>query len=216
MNKYQHRKEAGRVLAGELRSYANRDDILVLALPRGGVPVAYEIAIALHLPLDVFIVRKLGVPSQPELAMGAIGSGDTVVFNNQVIDDWQVSQSDIERVIAIEKKELSRREKAYRDNRPPLNVKGKTIILVDDGVATGATMRAAIKALNEMKADNIIVAVPVAEKYLCEGMALMVDDFICPLRPEQLHAVGAWFEDFPQTDDAEVKALLNQANKERT
>lgn len=213
MDKYQNRYEAGKVLAKALKAYADRKDVLVLALPRGGVPVAYEVAKALHVPMDVFIVRKLGVPEHAELAMGAIASGGMPVFNKDIIYQLHVTQEEIDAVIAKETQELKRREVAYRGHQPFPDIHGKTIILVDDGIATGATMRAAIKALRELKAGSIIVAVPVADKQLSEKMAESVELLICPLRPLHFYAVGAWYDDFSQTEDEEVYTLLKELRK---
>ncbi len=215
MDKYLNRQQAGIILARELKLYRNRKDVLVLALPRGGVPVAYEIAKALHVPLDVFIVRKLGVPGHSELAMGAIATGDVKVFNNDIIDNLALSKDEIQSVMAEEKKELRRRELVYRGHQPFPDIKNKTIILVDDGIATGATLRAAILALKQLDPIKIIVAVPVAEKKLSDQMALQVDEFFCPLRPVNFHAVGAWYDDFSQTEDDEVHSLLRKAHGSR-
>jgi predicted phosphoribosyltransferase len=206
--KYPDRRDAGRHLAELLVSYANRDDVIILALPRGGVPVAAEIANELQAPLDVFIVRKLGVPGQEELAMGAIALGGVAVFNENIINDFQIAEDAILSVINRETKELQRRELAYRGHRPFPSLKDKHIILVDDGVATGATLKVAIQALYQMNPLSLIVAVPVAETDLAEQLSLMVDEFCCPLRVSPLQAVGAWYEDFAQVEDAEVHLLL--------
>lgn len=213
MEKYQNRQEAGKVLANDLARYSHRNDVQVLALPRGGVPVAYEIAMALHVPLDVFIVRKLGVPSHPELALGAIAMGDVNVFNEDIIRDNAITQNEIQAVIAKEKTELARRSLAYRGNHIFPSLKDRTIILVDDGIATGATLRAAIVALRKLHPANLIVAVPVAEKTLCVEMASLADQFICPLQPACLDAVGIWYDDFSQTEDEEVYQLLKEARR---
>lgn len=213
MHKYLNRKEAGRVLAEELKPFAKQSDVIVLALPRGGVPVAFEIAKALHAPLDVFIVRKLGVPGHAELAMGAIAAGGVTVLNDDVVYSLQISQEEIQAVKQKELQELERREKTYRGDEPFPNLQDKVVILVDDGIATGATMRAAIKALRQLKAEKIIVAVPVAANDTCEEMKKLTDGLICPLRPQQFYAVGAWYDDFLQTEDDEVFRLLKDARK---
>lgn len=208
MEKYSDRREAGKILASELSIYANRRDVIVLALPRGGVPVAYEIAKALHVPLDVFIVRKLGVPGHSELAMGAITLGGVKIFNEDIINELQIKSDDITAVIAKEQEELKRRDAKYRGSHTFPSLKDKTIILVDDGIATGATIKAAIKALNALKPAGIIVAVPVAEKNMCDKIQSLVKQLICPLKPVHFYAVGAWYEDFSQTEDEEVYTLL--------
>ncbi|MES2218748.1 MAG: phosphoribosyltransferase [Pseudomonadota bacterium] len=208
MDKFENRHSAGVLLTTLLSAYADRRDAIVLALPRGGVPVGYEIAKLLHLPLDVFIVRKLGVPGQPELAMGAISSGNEPVFNNQVVRDLRISHEAIEQVLAAEQQELKRREKTYRRGRGPLNVKDKIVILVDDGVATGATIRAAIQALRRLHPAFIIVAVPVIEKSIFSKLALLADKVIFLSKPDNLWAVGAHYEEFDQTSDKEVTMLL--------
>lgn len=208
MNKYRDRSDAGKVLSEHLTAYAHREDVIVLALPRGGVPVAFEIARALSLPFDVFVVRKLGVPGQEELAMGALATGNVTVFNDNIIQTLHVPKESIEAVIEEETKELHRRELAYRGNILPPDLKNKTIILVDDGIATGATIRAAIKALRTFHPTTIIVAVPVAEATTCQQLADVADKIICPFRPLYFSAVGEWFEDFSQTTDEEVHELL--------
>lgn len=205
------RTEAGQQLAAQLTAYAQQPDVVVLGLPRGGVPVAYAIAKALHAPLDVFVVRKLGVPDQPELAFGAIASGGTVVLNDDVV--WRLGIEDelIDTVVAKKQAELTRREQRYRREQPPLVVRDKTVILVDDGIATGATMRAAITALQTQKPAKLIVAVGVAPPETCAELAQEVDEVICLLQPEPFRAVGLWFDDFSATSDAEVRRLLAQA-----
>ncbi|KTD39313.1 phosphoribosyltransferase [Legionella nautarum] len=213
MEKFVNRYEAGAILAGQLKDYANAPNTIVLALPRGGVPVAYEMAKALSLPLDLFIVRKLGVPGQEELAMGAIATGGAVVFNDEIINSLHLSEASIQKVIHAEQKELQRRESAYRPERPPLQLKGKTVILVDDGIATGASMLAALKAVHQQKPASLIIAVPVAAKATCDDLASRVDRLICPLRPVNFYAVGLWYEDFNQTSDEEVFELLAKANQ---
>lgn len=213
MNKFIDRHEAGKVLAEQLKQYAKKDDTLVLALPRGGVPVAYEIAKILSLPLDVFIVRKLGVPGHEELAMGAIATGGITVFNDEIVHGLNIPKYAIDQVIQSEKQELQRRDSTYRNNKPFPSLEGKTIILVDDGIATGATMRAAIKALRQQNPASIIIAVPVAAFSTCEEMAKLVDKIVCPLMPHEFYAVGSWYENFFQTSDEEVFDLLKKINK---
>ncbi len=211
MEKYNNRREAGKKLAQELNEYVNRDDVIVLALPRGGVPVAFEVAKALRAPLDVFIVRKLGVPGHSELAMGAIAMGDTCVFNQDIIDNLNISQVDIQSVIVKEQHELKRRELVYRGSHPFPSLKNKNVILIDDGIATGASIRAAIESIYQLNPANLIVAVPVAANDLCEQLQMSVDKFICPIRPNDFYAVGAWYQDFSQTEDAEVYSLLQES-----
>lgn len=213
MEKFIGRCEAGKILANKLKIYANRSDVLLLALPRGGVPVAYEIAESLSIPLDVFIVRKLGVPGHEELAMGAIAIGGTVVFNEEIVHQLHISKAVIDQIIKLEQDELNRREIKYRGNRPFPKLTGKTIILVDDGIATGATMKAAIQALRQLKPASIIIAVPVAGIETCEEMEKIADKVICPLKPQYFYAVGQWYQDFSQTSDEEVYELLNKAEK---
>jgi len=205
---YADRYQAGRVLAGFLEEYDHRNDVIVLALPRGGVPVAYEVAAKLSLPLDVFIVRKLGVPGHEELAMGAIASGDVVVFNEELMSMLHIKKSSIDEILKAEQKELTRREHVYRENKPFPVLSGKTIILVDDGIATGYTMRAAIAALKQQKPADIIIAVPVAARSTCDEMSTLVQTVICPLQPVNFYAVGLWYTDFSQTTDDEVIQLL--------
>lgn len=208
---YRDRYDAGRQLAVLLGAYAGRGDVLVLALPRGGVPVAFEVARALAAPLDVFLVRKLGLPGQEELAMGAIASGGVVVYNEDVIEHVDVPDRVLAAVTARERHELERRERAYRDDRPPPDVAGKTVILVDDGLATGTTMRAAIQALRRLGPARVVVAVPTGAPDTCAALRPSVDALICAITPDPFSAVGRWYEDFSQTTDAEVKALLEQA-----
>jgi predicted phosphoribosyltransferase len=208
---YYDRKDAGKQLAGKLADYANRSDVLVLGLPRGGVPVAYEVARALHAPLDVFVVRKLGVPGYEELAMGAIATGGVRVLNEEVVDALQIPQEEIDAVAAEERLELQRRERLYRDDRTAPEVRGKTVILIDDGLATGATMRAAVAALRQLGPSRIVVAVPVASPETCAELRGEVDDLVCGATPEPFHAVGLWYDQFSQTSDEEVHDLLNRA-----
>jgi predicted phosphoribosyltransferase len=208
---FRDRTEAGQRLASKLAKYAHRPDVIVLALPRGGVPVAYEVAAALDAPLDVFIVRKLGVPGHEELAMGAVATGGVRVVNEQAVQDLGIRDRVIDAVAARELKELARRERLYRGSRPPPDVRGRTVILVDDGLATGATMLAAIRALRQMGPARIIVAVPIAAPDTCEALKAKVDEMICAVTPEPFYAVGLWYDDFSQTSDDEVRDLLARA-----
>ncbi|MFO5494528.1 MAG: phosphoribosyltransferase [Cuspidothrix sp.] len=210
LQKFRNRTEAGKLLAGQLTDYANRSDVLVLGLPRGGVPVAYEVAKELDAPLDVCLVRKLGVPGHKELAMGAIAAGGVRVINENVIDWLRISPETINEVAAMEIRELDRRSHIYRGNRPLPKVKNHTIILVDDGIATGATIRAAISTLKKQKPRKLVVAVPVAGLSTCEELQAEVDEVVCILKPEDLYAIGLWYEDFQQTTDAEVCELLTR------
>jgi putative phosphoribosyl transferase len=205
------RAEAGCLLAGKLAAYAGRTDVIVLALPRGGVPVGYEIALALNAPLDVFLVRKLGAPGQEELAMGAIASGGVVVINDEVVRALRISPACLKAEFDNERRELARREQIYRGGLPPLEVKGKTVILVDDGLATGSTMRAAVTALRRKEPAAVIVAAPVAASSTCAEFSTIADGCICAVAPEKFHAVGAWYENFAQINDAEVCDLLRKA-----
>jgi len=213
---FRDRTEAGRVLASQLKAYANRPDVVVLALPRGGVPVAYEVAKALNAPLDVFLVRKLGVPWQEELAMGAIATGGTRVLNEEVVRYLRIPEEVIHKVAANEQRELERREGIYRGDRPPLEVRGRTVIVVDDGLATGSSMRAAVTALRQRQPARIVVAVPVAAPSTCDEFKAEVDELVCTLTPEPFSAVGLWYEDFSQTTDEEVRALLERAAQEQS
>jgi putative phosphoribosyl transferase len=212
--RFHDRREAGRLLAARLTAYANRPDALVLALPRGGVPVAYEVARALGAPLDVFIVRKLGVPGSEELAMGAVATGGVRVLNEQVVRALGIPNDVIDAVTKAEWQEIQRRERAYRGARPAPDVSGRTIILVDDGLATGATMHAAIAALRQQQPGRIVVAVPTASREVCEAFRAAADDVICAITPEPFRAVGLWYEDFSQTSDEEVRELLARAERE--
>ncbi|HHT0593424.1 TPA: phosphoribosyltransferase [Legionella anisa] len=207
---YDDRYQAGRVLVDSLKSYAKRTDVIVLALPRGGVPVGYEIATKLSLPLDIFIVRKLGVPGHEELAMGAIASGGITVLNEEVVNSLHIPTESIDKIQKSEQNELLRRERVYRGTKPAPELLGKTIILVDDGIATGYTMRAAIAALKQKKPAKLIVAIPVAARSTCDEIAPLVDEIICPMRPVSFYAVGLWYNDFSQTTDDEVMQLLRQ------
>ncbi|MGE0517965.1 MAG: erythromycin esterase family protein [Candidatus Binatia bacterium] len=206
--RFRDRTEAGRLLASKLAAYANRPDVLVLALPRGGVPVAYQVARALGAPLDVFVVRKLGVPGYEELAMGAVATGGARVLNDEVVQRLHIPDYLIDATAAREKQELARRERLYRGGRAAPDVRGRTVILVDDGLATGATMQAAIKALRQQQPARIVVAVPTAAPDTCEQLKSEVDEVVCGITPEPFHAVGRWYEDFSQTSDDEVRDLL--------
>lgn len=212
--KFRDRFEAGRILASALQTYANRPDAVILALPRGGVPVAYEVSRHLHIPMDVFLVRKIGVPAQPELAMGAIASGGVRVVNRSVVEGMEIDQATFDAVAAREQGELDRRERLYRDDRPPIDLAGKTVILVDDGLATGTTMRAAAAAVRHHAPATVIVAVPVAAAETVDDMRNEVDAVICPMIPPSFYAVGLWYEDFSQTTDRDVRDLLERAQAE--
>jgi putative phosphoribosyl transferase len=208
---FRDRVEAGQRLAALLGAYAGRRDVIVLGLPRGGVPVAAEVAHALEAPLDVFVVRKLGVPGQEELAMGAIASGGVRVVNEPVVGALGISRAELDRVAESESRELERRARAFRGGRPPHAVAGKTVIVVDDGLATGATMRAAVHALRILDPARIVVAVPVGAPQACHAMRADADEVVCAHAPASFTAVGLWYEDFPQTSDEEVHAALGKA-----
>jgi putative phosphoribosyl transferase len=212
--RYRDRTHAGRELASKLLGYAGRPDVIVLALPRGGVPVAYEVAKALRAPLDVFVVRKLGVPGHEEYAMGAIATGGVRVIDERVVRAAGLTRADLDAVTAAEQRELERRERQYRGDRAPPNVEGRTAILVDDGLATGSTMRAAVEALREEGAARVVVAVPIAPPETCDAFRDIVDDIVCAQTPEPFYAVGLWYEDFSQTTDDEVRELLERAARE--
>jgi predicted phosphoribosyltransferase len=207
--RFSDRRHAGVVLAGRLRHLVDRSDVVVLALPRGGVPVAFEVARVLGAPMDVFVVRKLGLPGHPELAMGAIASGGVRVMNEDVISAYRPSPTAIETVTQAELIELERRERAYRDHRPPVPVEGRTAILVDDGLATGSTMRAAVLAVRRLRPAQVIVAVPVGAPETCEALREVADEVVCALTPDPFSAVGLWYVDFSQTTDEEVRNLLS-------
>lgn len=209
---FKDRADAGKQLAETLTHFSGERNAFVLALPRGGVPVAYEVAIQLHLPLDIFLVRKLGFPGQPELAMGAIASGGTRVLNEDLIRSGRIQQHIIEAVTEREAHELQRREHVYRSGRPALEVVGKTIILIDDGLATGASMRAAITALRQQQPNRVIVAVPVASKEVCHEFQQHADAVVCVITPQPFYGVGRWYNDFSQTTDDEVQQLLQKAS----
>ena len=206
--RYAHRREAGLVLADRLRDFAGRNDVVVLGLPRGGIPVAFEVAAALKAPLDVFVVRKLGLPGHPELAMGAIASGGVRVLNDDLLRHLHVPASVIDAVARAEQAELERRERAYRGTRPAVRLEGRTVILVDDGLATGSTMRAAVLAIRRVLPSEIVVAVPVGARETCRALNEVADDVVCALMPEPFTAVGVWYEHFEQTTDEEVRRLL--------
>jgi predicted phosphoribosyltransferase len=208
---FRDRTEAGRLLAEKLREYADRSDVVVLALPRGGVPVGYEIARALNAPLDVFVVRKLGVPGHKELAMGAIASGGVQVLNQDVLG-LGIPKEVVDLVAAKEERELERREREYRDGRGPVDVRGRTVILVDDGLATGSSMRVAAMALKKKQPAQIVVAVPVGSPETCAEFESVVDKVVCGVTPEPFWAVGQWYRDFSQTSDEEVRELLSRAS----
>lgn len=203
-----NRREAGAELASRLAHYAGRADMIVLGLPRGGVPVAYEIARALGVPLDIFIVRKLGLPGHRELAMGAIASGGIRVLNEDVVRWSGVSSAAIDQVTAEERRELERREREYRDRRPPLDLANKVVILVDDGLATGSTMKAAVEAVRQQKPKRVVVAVPVGAPDSCRLFEQIADEVVCARTPEPFSAVGLWYRDFSETSDDEVRELL--------
>lgn len=207
---FRDRHEAGRFLASKLKKYRQDKDAVVLGLPRGGVVVAYEVAQALGLPLDVFVVRKLSVPYYPELAIGAIASGGAWVINQEVVNQIGLTSDDIEETVRQELAELERRERVYREGKP-FDVKGKTVLLIDDGLATGSTMQAAVVALKKLGVQKLVVAVPVGASETCEAFKHEVDDAICAVEPEPFYAVGAWYKDFRPTTDEEVKTLLGSA-----
>lgn len=211
-----NRTEAGQLLAKKLTAYANRSDLLVLGLPRGGVPVAFEIATALNAPLDICIVRKLGVPGHEELAMGAIAMGGVMVLNEEVVKGAKIARSIIERVAAREKLELARRDRLYRGDRPLPELRDRTVILVDDGIATGSTLKAAIAIVRQQQPKSIVVAVPVAPQSTCHELKEEVDEVVCLMMPEPLRAIGLWYDDFLPTSDAEVQDLLARAERQLT
>jgi len=208
---FRDRRDAGRKLAQRLSAYAKRSDVIVLALPRGGVPVAYEVALALNAPLDIFIVRKLGVPGHEELAMGVIATGGVRVINQDIVRTFNVPHGLIEAVVKQELKELERRERLYRGDRAPREIRDLTVILIDDGLATGASMHAAIMGLRAKNPARIVVAVPTAAPETCEAFKHMVDEIICATTPEPFYGVSRWYEDFSQTTDEEVRTLLEEA-----
>jgi predicted phosphoribosyltransferase len=210
--RFRDRRDAGRQLGARLSGYANRDDVLILALPRGGVPVAVEVARALNAPFDIFLVRKLGVPGHPELAMGAIASGGVRVLSDDLIADLGIPEHAVEEVSARERLELERRDAAYRGDRPAPEIRGRTIILIDDGLATGSTMEAAVEAVKMHQPARVIVAAPVGAAETCERLRRIADDVVCAATPEPFRAVGLWYERFDQTTDDEVLDLLQHSN----
>jgi len=212
---FRDRHQAGRILAEHLREHAGHADVIVLALPRGGVPVGFEVARALGADLDVLLVRKLGVPRHEELAMGAIASGGERVINDEVVASLGITQAMIDQVAAAELDELKRQERDYRAGRAAPAIEGRTVILVDDGLATGASMRAAAVALRNLGARRIVAAVPVGAPETCRQLAELADEVVCARMPAHFHAVGQWYEDFSQTTDGEVKRLLARAAQER-
>ncbi|HEY9611368.1 phosphoribosyltransferase [Allocoleopsis sp.] len=207
--RFRDRTEAGQLLAKKLTAYANRSDVVVLGLPRGGVSVAFEVAKVLKAPLDICLVRKLGVPGQEELAMGAIARGEVMVIDNDVVKWLGISRAVIARVAAREQQELKRRDRAYRGGRPIPNVQQRTVILVDDGIATGSTVRAAIATLHQQQPEQIVVAVPVAANATCQELKTEVDQVVCLITPEPLQSISLWYENFSPTTDAEVRNLLS-------
>jgi len=211
---FRNRAEAGQRLASHLVKYANRDDVVVLGVPRGGVPIAFEVATALNLPLDIFVLRKLGVPGHEELAFGAIGSGGVRVLDREIVKAVGLSDTVIEMVTQAERSELARREQIYRGGRPPLDVRGKTVILVDDGIATGSSLRAGVRALREMRPAAIVIAAPVAPQSAVNRLKHDVDDVICAAIPEKFYGVGQFYEDFSQVSDEEVIELLDSASRQ--
>ena len=210
---FRDRQEAGVALAAQLARFGNDPSVVVLGLPRGGVPVAYEVARALHVPLDVFVVRKLGVPGHRELAMGAIASGGVRVLNPDVVNALGIPPNMIDAVADQEQKELERQQRDYRGDGPFPDLKGRTVIVVDDGLATGSTMRAAVKALRLMEPRRIVVAAPVAAAETCRSLAKEADEMVCVNTPEAFHAVSLWYQEFSQTTDDEVRALLKSAGQ---
>jgi putative phosphoribosyl transferase len=213
MQRYRDRARAGQELAKRLSAYAGRPDVLVLGLPRGGIPVAYEVARSLNAPLDVFVVRKLGVPGEEELAMGAIAANGVRVINEDVVRSLGLTREAVDAVAAREQRELERREREYRGDKPPIDARGRIVILVDDGLATGATMRAAAQAIRRQEPQRVIIAVPVAALETCQALRDEADEVVCAMAPEVFYAVGLWYDDFSQITDREVQELLNVAGK---
>lgn len=213
MQKYRDRQEAGECLAEKLAAFRGQKDVVVLGLPRGGVPVAAKVARALGAPLGVFVVRKLGVPGNEEYAMGAIASGGVRLMNEDVVRSLGITEEQIERVVEREERKLRQREEAYRGECPQPELEGKLLILVDDGIATGATVRVAVKALREYRPRQVVVAVPVAPPEICQDLRREVDEVVCPLQPSRLRAVGLWYENFSATTDEEVRRILAKAGR---
>lgn len=211
---FRDREQAGRILADRLKHYANRTDVIVLALPRGGLPVGVEVAAALRAPIDVFVVRKLGAPGQPELAMGAIASGGVRVLNDDVVQSLNVTNDAIDRVAQAEQHELERRERLYRGDRAFPRLTDQVVILVDDGLATGSTMRAAVRAVRHHRPSRVVVGVPTGAAETCEEFRNEVDEIVCVIAPEGFQAVGVWYEEFPQVSDEEVRELLARSSRE--
>lgn len=212
---FRDRVDAGQQLAKTLLGYANREDVLVLGIPRGGVPVAFEVAQALHAPLDILLVRKLGTPGQRELAMGAIASGGIRILNQQLVAELGITEEQIAETIAVQEAELHRREELYRGVRPGISVREKIVILVDDGIATGSSMLAAIDALRTLQPQKVVVAVPVAPSHVDEQLRRVADEFVCVLMPESFFGIGEFYENFLQIEDSEVHALLQRGAKSR-
>ena len=211
---FRDRRDAGRKLAQKLSAYANRSDVVVLALPRGGVPVAYEVALVLNAPLDIFTVRKLGLPGHEELAMGAIATGGARVLNQDIVRTFNIPQGVVEAVAKRELKELERRERVFRGDRVMREIHDKTVILIDDGLATGASMQAAIMGLRAKGPARIVAAVPTAAPETCEAFKQKVDEMVCATTPEPFYGVSRWYEDFSQTTDEEVQTLLEEASRQ--
>jgi putative phosphoribosyl transferase len=212
MERFTDRRDAGRVLAKKLSAYADRTDVIVLSLPRGGVPVGYEVALALHAPLDIFLVRKLGLPGREELAMGAIASGGIRVLNNDIIRVLNVPEEVINIVARNELQELQRREHNYRGDRPTPELRDRNVILIDDGLATGASMRAAVIGVRAQHPARIVIAVPVAAPETCDAFQFEVDEMVCGMTPEPFYGLSRWYEGFSQTTDEEVRMFLEEAN----
>jgi putative phosphoribosyl transferase len=208
--RFADRREAGKELAARLRKYADRSDVVALALPRGGVPVAFEVAEALNAPLDLFLVRKLGTPGHRELAMGAIASGGVRVLNEDVVRWYGIQEAMVDAVAQEEQQELERREQLYRSGRPPAPIENRIVILIDDGLATGSSMRAAVQAVQQLKPARVVVAVPVGAPETCRDLATLADEVVCARMPEPFNAVGQWYLDFDQTTDDEVRYLLDE------